>query len=68
MFLLPESIKVRSIHDLTPEDEVALENVLLGLHVEHQSDEVDEDEDMDENEEEESSEEEEEEDDEDDGW
>ena len=65
MFLLPESIKARLIHDLTPEDEVTLENALLGLDIEHQSDEVDEDEDVDENEEEESSEEE---DDDDDDW
>src|SRR5436309_14955653 len=49
MFLLLESIKARSIHDLMPEDEVTLENVLLGLDIEHQSDEVDEEEDVDEN-------------------
>jgi len=63
MFQLPESIKARSIHDLTPEDEVTLENALLGLDIEHQSNEVDEDENMDGNEEEESSEE-----DDDDSW
>ena len=56
MFLLPESIKAWLIHDLTPEDEVTLENALLGLDIEYQSDEVDKDEDVDENEEGESSE------------
>ena len=46
MFQLPESIKAQSIQDLTSEDEVTLENVLLGLDIEHQSNEVDEDKDM----------------------
>ena len=46
---MPESIKAKSVHDLTPEDEVALENDLLGLDVEHQSVEMDIEEDMDEN-------------------
>src|SRR5438046_5656580 len=69
VFLLPESIKARSIHDLTPEDEVTLENVLLGLDIEHQSDEVDEDKDVNENKEGDSKEEEEEEEeDDDDDW
>src|SRR5579859_542023 len=49
LFLLPESIKVKSVHDLMPEEEVALENDILGLDVEHQSVEMDIDEDMDDN-------------------
>jgi hypothetical protein len=52
LFLLPESIKAQSVHDFTPEDEVTLENVLLGLDVEYQSGEMDIDKDMDENEDE----------------
>jgi len=52
LFLLPKSIKVQSVHDLTPEDEITLENILLGLDVEYQCGEMDIDKDMDENEDE----------------
>jgi len=57
LFLLPESIKAQSVHDLTPEDEVTLENVLLGIDVEHQSAGMDIDENIDENGDEDDSEE-----------
>src|SRR5579859_4009458 len=52
LFLLSKSIKVQSVHNLTPEDEVTLENILLGLDVEYQCGEMDIDKDMDENEDE----------------
>ena len=38
---LPESIKAKTIHNLTPEEEVALENVLLGIEVDDKGDLVD---------------------------
>ena len=34
MFQLPDSIKAKSIHKFTPEDEVELENILLGIDLE----------------------------------
>jgi hypothetical protein len=40
---------VESVYNLMPEDEVILENVLLGLDAEYQDSEMDIDEDMDEN-------------------
>ena len=39
--MLSESIKTTSVHDLTPEEEVTLENDLLGLDVDDQSAEMD---------------------------
>src|SRR5579859_3042099 len=49
MYEFSESIKAKSVHKLTSEEEVTLENVLLGLDVEHQSAGMDIDENMDEN-------------------
>ena len=46
---MPESIKAKSVHDLTPSDEVLLENVVLGLDEEYQSSEMDIDQDVNEN-------------------
>jgi len=48
--VLPDSIKDKSIHKYTLEDEVELENNLLGLDVNDINAEMDVDEDVDENE------------------
>src|SRR5579859_4905540 len=39
--LLPESIKMKSVHNLTAEEEVTLENILLGIEVDDQGDLMD---------------------------
>jgi len=57
MFELPDSIKAKSIHKLTSEEEVELENILMGIDVDDGSVEIDnagenEDEDVDDDEEE----------------
>ena len=41
MFELPDSIKAKSIHKLTSEDEVELENILMGIDVDDGSVEMD---------------------------
>ena len=48
LFELSESIKAKSVHKLTSEDEVTLENLLLDMDVEYQSAEMDIDRDMEE--------------------
>ena len=40
MFELPESTKAKSVHNLTPSDEVLLENVVFSLNEDHQSGEM----------------------------
>ena len=34
---MPELIKAKSVHDIMPEEEVTLENVLLGIEVDDES-------------------------------
>ena len=52
MFELPDSIKTKSIYKLTSEDEVELENILLGIDLEDRNVEMDYDENDTENEDE----------------
>jgi len=52
MFKLPDSIKTKSIHKLTSEDEVELENILLGIDLDDENIEMDYDENDTENEDE----------------
>jgi len=52
MFELPDSIKTKSIYKLTSEDEVELENILLGIDLDDRNVEMDYDENDTENEDE----------------